>query len=90
MKVKKNSKLFKELQNNDIFDEFGNYKMPNYFESIEINSAIPDYFCPPNHKMVKSTIVPNLKFVDMKACILRDIADKLVELADMLDSEVRQ
>lgn len=23
-----------------IFDEFGNYKMPNYFESIEINSAI--------------------------------------------------
>ncbi len=49
-----------------------------------------DYFCPPNHKMVKSTIVPDLKVVDMKASILRDIADKLVELADMLDSKVRQ
>lgn len=90
MKVKKNSKLFKELQDNDIFDEFGNYKMPNYFECDEINSAIPDYFCPSNHKMVESTSAPKLKFVDMKASILRDIADKLIELADMLDSEVRQ
>lgn len=24
--------------------------------------AKPDYFCPPNHKMVKSSIVPKLKF----------------------------
>lgn len=49
-----------------------------------------DYFCPPNHKMVKSSIVPKLKLVDARASILRDIADKLVELADMLDREVRQ
>lgn len=49
-----------------------------------------DYFCPPNHKMVKSSILPKLKFVDTRAHILRDIAKKLVELADMLDNEVRQ
>lgn len=49
-----------------------------------------DYFCPPNHKMVESTSVPKLKFVDARACILRDIADKLVELADMLDRNVRE
>lgn len=41
---------------------------------------------------MKKTIKINtkFKFVDMRASILRDIANKLVELADMLDSEVRQ
>ena len=36
----KNDRFLNIHMQNEIFDEFGNYKMPNYFEFIEINSAI--------------------------------------------------
>lgn len=38
----------------------------------------------------KININPAIKWGDARAFILRDIANKLVELADMLDKEVRQ
>ena len=36
---KKNDVFLYVDEQNEIFDEFGNYKMPNHFESNEINST---------------------------------------------------